>query len=79
MPLHRVKLKRTTVEVTEVLVDGNPLDIERSLHSGDQEIWEHADVTTPEWESEVTATSFQLDLFVGIADPFDAVLKLGAK
>ena len=77
MPLHRVKLKRTTVEVVEILVDTpDPLAIERSIYSGNNEIWEHADITK-EWDSEVTDTSFQVDPFVGISDGDPEILKLG--
>ncbi len=81
MPLHRVKLKRTTVEVTEILVEtGDPLAIERSLHSGNAEIWEHADITK-EWDGEVTDTWFKVEPFVGIRDGDDGpeIMKLDEK
>lgn len=79
MPLHRVTLKRTTVETVEILVDtGDPLAIERSIYSGSDEIWTHAD-NVATWDGEVTDTWFKVDAFIGVGDGKPPILKLKGK
>ena len=45
----------------------SPLAIERSIYSGSDEIWTHAD-NVASWDSDVTDTSFRVEAYMGGVD-----------